>query len=95
MKIYKIVFKEDSVKDLDDFSNLIAKQLMKITKSPELGKPLGNKNGYNLSGCRKMYADGKSIRIVYRVIENKIIVEVVAIGKRDVMEVYSKASKRL
>ena len=99
MKIYNIVFKNDAKKDLKDFSNnqqiLIAKQLKKISMSPELGKVLGNKNGYNLSGCQKMYADNKKIRIVYRVIDDKIIIEVIAIGKRDDMEVYDKASKRV
>ncbi len=37
----------------------IAKKLKKIIKLPELEKILDNKNGYNFSGCRKMYADGK------------------------------------
>ncbi len=97
--MYNIVFKDDAKKDLKEFSNnqhlLIAKQLKKISKSPELGKPLGNKNGYDLSGCKKMYADSKKIRIVYRVVENEIIIEVIAIGKREEMEVYKKASKRI
>ena len=99
MKIYSLVFKDEAKNDLKNFAKsqhlLIAKQLKKIIKSPELGKILGNKNGYNLSGCRKMYADGKKIRIVYRIIEDKIIIEVVAIGKRDDMEVYDKASQRV
>ena len=42
-----------------------------------------------------MYADKKRIRIVYKIIDDKIIVEVIAIGKRDEMEVYKKASQRL
>ena len=99
MKIYKIVFKDDAIKDLYKLSSnqqtLIAKQLKKISKSPELGKLLGNKNGYNLSGCRKMYADNKQIRIVYKILEKKISIEVIALGKRNEMEVYKKASKRL
>ena len=74
---------------------LVIKQFKKISKSPELGEPLGNKNGYNLSGCRKMYADKKQIRIVYKIIDKTIVVEVIAVGKRDEMEVYAKASKRL
>ena len=42
-----------------------------------------------------MYADNKQIRIVYKIIEDKIIIEVVAVGKRSEMEVYDKASKRV
>ena len=71
---------------------LVIKQFKKITTSPELGQILGNKNGYDLSGCRKMYVDKKRIRIVYQIIEDKIIINVIAIGKRDDMEVYQKAS---
>ncbi len=97
--IYKLELLVEADDDISKFSNrekiLIYKQFKKIIKSPELGKILGNKNGYNLSGCRKMYADGKKIRIVYRIIEDKIIIEVVAIGKRDDMEVYDKASQRV
>ncbi|MDF1877660.1 hypothetical protein JHD47_07485 [Sulfurimonas sp. SAG-AH-194-L11] len=96
--IYNIEVKEEAKKDLKEFDMsqqiLIIKQFNKIAKSPELGKLLGNKNGYDLSGCRKMYADGKKICIVYKIVEEKIIIEVVALGKRDDMEVYKKASQR-
>ena len=85
--IYNIEIKEEAKKDLKEFDKsqqiLIVKQFKKIAKSPELGQLLGNKNGYDLSGCRKMYADNKQIRIVYKIVEEKIIIEVVALGKRD------------
>jgi len=96
---YKLELLAEADDDIDKFSNrekiLIYKQFKKIINSPELGKSLGNKNGYNLFGCRKMYVDSKKIRIIYRVIDDKIIIEVVAVGKRNDMEVYNKASKRL
>jgi len=96
---YKIEFKTGVEKDLKELSKrekiLVAKQIKKLSISPELGKPLGNKNGYNLSGYRKMYVDNKRIRIVYKIVEEKIIVEVVAVGKRDEMEVYRKAFERI
>jgi len=37
----------------------------------------------------------KQLRIVYQIIDDKIIVEIIAIGKRDDMDVYKKASDRL
>ncbi len=96
---YSIIFHPKIEDDLKVFSHtqkkLILKQFQKIVKSPELGKLLGNKNGYDLSGFRKMYADNKQIRIVYKIVEEKIIIEVVALGKRDEMEVYKKASQRI
>jgi len=96
---YEIVLKEEADEELAVLSNreriLVFKQFKKIATSPQLGQLLGNKNGFDLSGCRKMYADKKRIRIVYRIVEQKIVVEVIAIGKRDEMEVYKDASQRL
>ena len=96
---YEVVLKEEADEELAELSNreriLVFKQFKKIAVSPELGKALGNKNGYDLSGCRKMYADKKRIRIVYRIVKQQIVVEVIAIGKRDEMEVYKDASQRV
>ena len=97
--IYEIRFKDGVESDLREFDNrvrkLIAKQLQKIAVSPELGELLGNKAGFDLSGCRKMYVDNKRVRIVYRIIEDKIIVEVIAIGDKDEMSVYEDAAQRI
>ena len=96
---YKVILHPEVEKDISELSKtqleLVFKQLKKLSISPELGKPLGNKNGYNLSGYRKMYVDKKKIRIVYKIVEEKIIVEVVAVGKRDEMEVYRKTFERI
>jgi len=96
---YKLILHPGVYKDLNTLSHaqeaLIFKQFKKLVVSPELGQLLGNKAGYNLSGCRKMYADKKSIRIVYRIIDDEIIVEVIVIGKREDMKVYAEANERL
>lgn len=79
----------------DDFRRLdgslkqpVAKQLKKLETSPLLGEHLGNKAGLDLTGYYKLYAAKKGIRIVYRIIEQEVIVEVVAIGKREDLAVY-------
>lgn len=87
---------EDDLKQLDHRVRLLVfKQLMKLSVSPQLGDLLGNKSGMDLSGCRKMYVDHKRVRIVYRILEEVIIVEVIAIAARDEMAVYREASQRL
>ena len=96
---YKITLHPDvTTKDLAKLSKaqctLVFKQFKKLQTSPELGALLGNKSGYNLSGCRKMYVDKKKIRIVYTILEEIITVEVIAVGKRDNMAVYAKAGER-
>ncbi len=96
---YRIILKTEADEELGELSNreriLIFKQFKKIASSPELGKLLGNRAGYDLSGCRKMYADKKRIRIVYTILDEQIVIEVIAIGKRDEMEVYKNAAERL
>ena len=96
---YKLILHPNVYKDLKSLSTtqetLVFKQFKKLIKSPELGKPLGHKAGFNLSGCKKMYVDKKKIRIVYRIINDEIIVEVIVVGKRDDMKVYAEASERL
>ncbi len=85
-------------KDLEKLSNTIRievfKKIKKIRQSPELGQALGNKNGMNLSGLRKMYAAKKQIRIVYEIIDDIIVIKVLAIGKREKMQVYKEAEQR-
>lgn len=96
---YKIIVKEEAKNDLSELSHtqkiLIIKQFKKLEKSPQLGVLLGNKSGYDLTGYRKMYADKKKLRIVYRIIDDIIVVEIIAIGKRDDMNVYQKANERI
>jgi mRNA interferase RelE/StbE len=74
---------------------LVSKQLAKLESAPELGEELGNKNGMDLSGLRKLYAAKKQIRIVYEIENGEIVVYIVAIGKREEMQVYKDALKRL
>ncbi|HEU5406692.1 MAG TPA: type II toxin-antitoxin system RelE/ParE family toxin [Nitrospira sp.] len=85
----------------DDFRRLdgslkqpVAKQLKKLETSPLLGEHLGNKAGLDLTGYYKLYAAKKGIRIVYRISEQEVIVEVVAIGKREELAVYRTSRKR-
>ena len=56
--LYSIVLKAEADEELGELSNreriLVFKQFKKISTSPELGKLLGNRAGYDLTGCRKM-----------------------------------------
>ncbi len=97
--LYKVLLTEDAA---DDFRALdgsvkktVARQLKKLEESPHLGRPLGNLHGFDLAGHYKLYAVKKSIRIVYRIIEEEVIVEVVVIGKRANFEVYAEVAQRL
>ncbi len=72
----------------------VFKKLKQIEESPQLGKPLGNKNNLDLSGFYKIYVAKKEVRIVYEIQNDLLVIYVIAIGKRNDMEVYKKASNR-
>lgn len=72
---------------------IVAKRLISLERDPRIGNSLGNKMGMDLRGYFKLYADGKRLRIVYA-LEGEII-KVIAIGKREEMEIYKLAMKRI
>ncbi len=96
---YKVQFTPEAATDfraLDgSVKRLVAKQLKKLEASPHLGQPLGNVHGFDLTGYYKLYAVKKSIRVIYRIIDDEVVVEVVGIGKRADFEVYAEVARRL
>ncbi len=73
------------VEELDHSLRLLVfKKLKKLQSTPELGEALDNKKNLGLSGMYKVYVAKKKVRIVY----------IIAIGKREEMEVYKKVSQR-
>jgi mRNA interferase RelE/StbE len=97
--MHSIEYHEDinnDFKELDHSTTLLVlKKINKIAENPIIGKNLGNKANSNLSGFKKVYVDNKRVRIVYKIIDSKITIFVIAIGKRDDMAVYKKAALRI
>ncbi|MFH1051623.1 MAG: type II toxin-antitoxin system RelE/ParE family toxin [bacterium] len=96
---YNIIFHPEAKKELEGLDGSVRfkvlKQIKKLKEKPELGDKLGNKAGIDLSGYRKMYADNKRVRIVYKILKEKIFVYIISIAKREDMLVYTKAKSRL
>lgn len=97
MPIWKVKLTSEARGDFKQLDGrqrlLVAKQLAKLEKDPQIGKHFGNKIGMDLRGYYKLYADGKRIRVVYTIEADEIAV--IAIGLREEMEVYQLASKRI
>lgn len=80
---------------------IIKKAIEKISLNPlpvsegGYGKPLGNKNGINLTGYLKVKLKKQGLRIVYGLIREKKVFKIIIIGIRDDLEVYELASKRI
>lgn len=96
---YNLTWKSEAEEDFDRLDHSIKKQAFtqfkKLIKSPQLGLPLGNKAGFDLTGYRKLYFFKKKYRIVYKLNETNKEVTIFAIGEREDMKVYYQLAKRL
>lgn len=97
--MYSIEYHEEVKNDFKKLGHsttlLVLKKIKKIAQNPIIGDALGNKANSDLSGFRKVYVGNKRVRIVYKIINVRIEVFIVAVGKRDNMEVYKKAAGRI
>lgn len=97
MPTWKVELTAEAVGDFKKLDGSIRKavlkQLVKLEQDPRYGQPLGNKAGINLEGFYKLYADKKKIRIVYDIAEGAV--RIIAIDRREDMEVYQIAMRRL
>lgn len=92
--IYTIEYLDEVVKNdipkLDiKVNNIIKRKIEKLSYEPHLGFPLRG----NLAGCYKLKIS--KYRIVYKVYKNKLVILVIAIAKREKLEAYTIAGKRI
>lgn len=79
----------------------VLKAIRKVIQNPlpftegGYGKPLGNKNGNNLTGYYKIKLKKSGIRIVYELIHIDNNMYIIVIGMRSDQEVYAIAQKRI
>jgi len=92
---WEIIYHKDVDNDLESVGLAAAKRIMrtineKLTKAPEkFGAPLSN----NLKDFRKLRIG--DFRVVYQVLNKKVIVFVLAVGPRRDKEIYRSASNRM
>ena len=86
-------------KELDgSLKKQVAAGIIKVSKAPMprpngYGKPLGNKNGNNLTGFFKIKYKSIGIRVVYTLVLDQQIMNVVVISERDDNYCYEMAAK--
>lgn len=99
---WKIRITNEAQKDYDKIEKSVRKQVLagiiKVSKAPlpspnGYGKPLGNKHGNNLIGFFKIKYKGIGIRVVYTLVVDKSIMNIVVISQRDDNYCYDLASK--
>ena len=102
---WNVKYLPEAEKDLQKLDGsqriLIAKALVKVSQNPlpdyegGYGKPLGNKDGNNLSGFLKIKLKKAGLRIVYQLVRTESEMYVIVIGARSDEEVYDTARRRI
>ena len=90
--------KKDFSKIEGSIRKLVLAGIVKVSKAPlpspnGYGKPLGNKNGNNLTGFFKIKYRGIGIRVVYTLVVDKLVMNIVVISQRDDNYCYELAAK--
>lgn len=94
--IYEINFDERALKEWKKLNNSVKEQFRKKLKKLQENPFIENARlGGELQDCYKIKLRTSGYRLVYKVIEQEIVIFVIAIGKRERSEVYSDAEKRL
>lgn len=101
---WNLAFLPEAQKDLKNLAGsqriLVAKAIEKVRQNPVsvyeggYGKPLGNKNGNDLTGLFKIKLRSAGIRVVYKLIQTETEMLIVVIGARADDEVYETAKHR-
>jgi len=101
---WKLAYLPEAAKDLKELAGnqriVVTKAINKVLENPlpasegGYGKPLGNKQGNNLSGFLKIKLKSAGIRVVYKLIKIEEQMLVVVIGARADDEVYDMAKHR-
>ena len=92
---YRIKFREDALKEWNRLDKVIqqqfAKKLKKCSDDPHI--PSAKLRG--MPDCYKIKLRSSGFRLVYQVVDDALIVAVVAVGKRERGDVYARASGRI
>lgn len=99
-----VEFLEEAKKDIKKLersaSLQVLKGIQKVSQNPlpiqegGYGKPLGNKNGANLTNLLKIKFRDLGIRVVYKVERTEDVMKIIVVSARTDEQVYREADKR-
>ncbi len=101
---WEIEFLPEADRDMDDLDSSVKVQVFKgikkVSQNPlpqregGYGKPLGHKDGVNLTNLLKIKFRDIGIRVVYKVIREETIMKIIVVSARTDEKVYKEAVKR-
>lgn len=99
-----VEFLEEAKKDMKKLersaSLQVLKGIQKVSRNPlpvqegGYGKPLGNKNGANLTNLLKIKFRDLGIRVVYKVERVEDVMKIIVVSARTDEQVYREAARR-
>ena len=92
---YKLLFREDALKEWKKLDSSIKNQFKKKL-AERIEFPIVENSRLNgMQNCYKIKLRNAGYRLVYQVRDNEIVISVVAVGKREKNAVYKAAAKRI
>ena len=95
MTTYRLIFLRDAKKEWDKLGGNVRNQLKKKIVE-RLSEPrIASARLHGMPDCYKIKLRKVGYRLVYRVFDDRIVVQVVAVGKRERNEAYAAAARRI
>jgi len=102
--MWAVKFSEEAQKDLNKLDNSLIKQVLagikKVSQNPlpqsegGYGKPLGSNNHTDLTGFFKIKYQGIGIRVVYTIVRDDRVMNIIVVSIRSDDVSYKEAHKR-
>lgn len=91
---YTVKFREDALKEWQKLDKAIQQQFAKKLKKCCENPHISSAKLRGIKDCYKIKLRTSGFRLVYQVIDDTLVIVVVAVGKRERSEVYNLASER-
>ncbi|MGF6098704.1 type II toxin-antitoxin system RelE family toxin [Pseudomonas sp. 18175] len=91
---YEVEWDPKALKELRKLDGTIRLQFLKKLQERQAGPRVPSDALHGMKDCYKIKLRGAGYRLVYRVEDERIVILVLAIGKRERSSVYQQAGKR-
>lgn len=92
---YNIDFDERALKEWKKLDSVIRDQFKKKLVKLQINPKVESARLHDMKDCYKIKLRSSGYRMIYQVIDEEIVILVLAIGKREKLTAYKKAEKRI
>ncbi|KAB3085048.1 type II toxin-antitoxin system RelE/ParE family toxin [Escherichia coli] len=92
---YAVKFRDDALKEWLKLDKSVQQQFAKKLKKCSENPHIPSTKPRELKDCYKIKLRASGFRLIYQVIDDMLIIVVVAVGKRERSNVYNLASERM